>query len=231
MGAVVSLEFPRHHRDSLLLRYLIFGLRNLSLAMGEGAAWGGRTLPDELFAEEGRLVRRRAARIRSLSVASTGPKTLSRRLVGGPRSEGPEYGSRPGPPCRGWLPDCDEFKEFLARRETRPRHRRYHWRGVLGRRSSTRSMSTASSCRLIGIAGKRTLRNHSHPALEQCDRDQSGRREEAGGAPAYGDFISVVINFVIVAVVLFIAYQGDQCHDQEGGQRRPRWCCPARKSC
>ena len=57
---------------------------------------------------------------------------------------------------------------------------------------------------IIGIAGKADFSNYYIPLSSNVTATNLGDARKQGGVLAYGDFISVVINFVIVAVALFI---------------------------
>ena len=57
---------------------------------------------------------------------------------------------------------------------------------------------------IVGIAGKADFSNYYIPLSSSVTATNLADARKQGGVLAYGDFISVVINFVIVAVALFI---------------------------
>ncbi len=57
---------------------------------------------------------------------------------------------------------------------------------------------------IVGIAGKADFSNYYIPLSSNVTATNLGDARKQGGVLAYGDFISVVINFVIVAAALFI---------------------------
>ena len=57
---------------------------------------------------------------------------------------------------------------------------------------------------IIGIAGKADFSNYFIPLSESVKATNLEDARKQGGVLAYGDFISVVINFLIVAVALFL---------------------------
>ena len=57
---------------------------------------------------------------------------------------------------------------------------------------------------IIGIAGKADFSNYYIPLSSAVTATNLEDARKQGGVLAYGDFISVVINFVIVAVALFV---------------------------
>jgi large conductance mechanosensitive channel len=61
---------------------------------------------------------------------------------------------------------------------------------------------------IIGIAGKADFSNYYVPLSSAVTATNLTDARKQGGVLAYGDFISVVINFVIVAVALFIVIKG-----------------------
>ena len=61
---------------------------------------------------------------------------------------------------------------------------------------------------IIGIAGKADFTNYYIPLSSSVTATNLEDARKQGGVLAYGDFISVVINFVIVAVALFIVIKG-----------------------
>ena len=61
---------------------------------------------------------------------------------------------------------------------------------------------------IIGIAGKADFTNYYIPLSGAVTATNLADARKQGGVLAYGDFISVVINFAIVAVALFIVIRG-----------------------
>ena len=80
---------------------------------------------------------------------------------------------------------------------------------------------------IIGIIGKADFTNLFLPLSRAVTASNLVDARKQGGVLAYGDFITVVINFAIVAAALFLIVKGDQ-HDEEdraarsGGRRRRR---------
>jgi len=58
---------------------------------------------------------------------------------------------------------------------------------------------------IIGIAGKADFSNYYIPLSSNVTATNLEDARKQGGVLAYGDFITVVINFLIVAVALFVA--------------------------
>ncbi len=58
---------------------------------------------------------------------------------------------------------------------------------------------------MIGIAGKADFSNYYIPLSKNVTATNLADARKQGGVLAYGDFITVVINFLIVAVALFVA--------------------------
>ena len=58
---------------------------------------------------------------------------------------------------------------------------------------------------IIGIAGKADFSNYYLPLSSAVKATNLADARKQGGVLAYGDFITVVINFAIVAVALFVA--------------------------
>jgi len=57
---------------------------------------------------------------------------------------------------------------------------------------------------IVGIAGKADFSNYYIPLSSTVTATNLADARKQGGVLAYGDFISVVINFLIVAIALFI---------------------------
>ena len=58
---------------------------------------------------------------------------------------------------------------------------------------------------IIGIAGKADFSNYFIPLSSAVTATNLADARKQGGVFAYGDFITVVINFAIVAIALFVA--------------------------
>jgi large conductance mechanosensitive channel len=61
---------------------------------------------------------------------------------------------------------------------------------------------------IIGIAGKADFSNYFIPLSSAVTATNLADARKQGGVFAYGDFITVVINFLIVAVALFVVIKG-----------------------
>ena len=61
---------------------------------------------------------------------------------------------------------------------------------------------------IIGIAGKADFSNYFIPLSNAVTATNLADARKQGGVFAYGDFITVVINFLIVAVALFVIIKG-----------------------
>jgi large conductance mechanosensitive channel len=61
---------------------------------------------------------------------------------------------------------------------------------------------------VIGIAGKADFTNYFVPLSSAVTATNLADARKQGGVFAYGDFITVIINFAIVAVALFVAIKG-----------------------
>ena len=61
---------------------------------------------------------------------------------------------------------------------------------------------------IIGIAGKADFTNYYIPLSSAVTASNLEDARKQGGVLAYGDFISVVINFLIVAIALFLVIKG-----------------------
>ena len=61
---------------------------------------------------------------------------------------------------------------------------------------------------IVGIAGKADFSNYFIPLSSSVTATNLADARKQGGVLAYGDFISVAINFAIVAVALFILIKG-----------------------
>jgi large conductance mechanosensitive channel len=61
---------------------------------------------------------------------------------------------------------------------------------------------------IVGIAGKADFSNYFVPLSSAVTATNLADARKQGGVFAYGDFISVLINFAIVAVALFLLIKG-----------------------
>src|SRR5277367_6766096 len=61
---------------------------------------------------------------------------------------------------------------------------------------------------VVGIAGKADFSNYYVPLSSAVTATNLGDARKQGGVLAYGDFISVIINFLIVAIALFLVIRG-----------------------
>src|SRR5271155_1042259 len=61
---------------------------------------------------------------------------------------------------------------------------------------------------IIGIAGKADFSNYYLPLSSAVTATNLTDARKQGGVFAYGDFITVVINFLIVAIALFVVIKG-----------------------
>ena len=61
---------------------------------------------------------------------------------------------------------------------------------------------------IIGIAGKADFTNYFLPLSHAVTATNLADARKQGGVLAYGDFITIVINFLIVAVALFFVVKG-----------------------
>jgi len=61
---------------------------------------------------------------------------------------------------------------------------------------------------ILGIAGKADFSNYFLPLSSAVTATNLADAKKQGGVFAYGDFITIVINFLIVAVALFAVIKG-----------------------
>jgi large conductance mechanosensitive channel len=61
---------------------------------------------------------------------------------------------------------------------------------------------------VIGIAGKADFTNYFLPLNAAVTAGNLADARKQGGVLAYGDFLTVVINFLIIAVALFLVVKG-----------------------
>ena len=82
---------------------------------------------------------------------------------------------------------------------------------------------------ILGIAGKADFSNYYLPLSSAVNATNLADARKQGGVLAYGDFITVVINFAIVADRPLRRHQGDQHSDPAGGQETPPPAPPSRE--
>jgi large conductance mechanosensitive channel len=61
---------------------------------------------------------------------------------------------------------------------------------------------------IIGVAGKADFTNYFLTLSEKVTASNLADARKQGGVLAYGDFVTVVVNFLIVAVALFFVVKG-----------------------
>lgn len=74
---------------------------------------------------------------------------------------------------------------------------------------------------IIGIAGKADFSNYYVPLSSAVSATNLADARKQGGVLAYGDFISVVINFLIVAIALFIVIKGINVMTRKAAEEPP----------
>ena len=74
---------------------------------------------------------------------------------------------------------------------------------------------------IIGIAGKADFSNYFVPLSGAVTATNLADARKQGGVLAYGDFISVVINFVIVAVALFVVIKAINAMTRQAAKEPP----------
>jgi large conductance mechanosensitive channel len=74
---------------------------------------------------------------------------------------------------------------------------------------------------IVGIAGKADFSNYYIPLSSAVTAHDLADARKQGGVLAYGDFISVVINFLIVAVALFIVIKGINVMTRKAAKEPP----------
>src|SRR6201996_7735367 len=74
---------------------------------------------------------------------------------------------------------------------------------------------------IIGIAGKADFSNYYVPLSGAVTATNLADARKQGGVLAYGDFISVVINFLIVAIALFIVIKGINMMTRQAAKEPP----------
>jgi len=74
---------------------------------------------------------------------------------------------------------------------------------------------------IIGIAGKADFSNYYVPLSSAVTATNLEDARKQGGVFAYGDFITVVINFAIVAIALFLAIKGINMLTRQAAKEPP----------
>jgi large conductance mechanosensitive channel len=74
---------------------------------------------------------------------------------------------------------------------------------------------------IIGIAGKADFSNYFIPLSSAVTATNLADAKKQGGVLAYGDFISVVINFAIVAVALFVVIRAINALTKQAAKEPP----------
>ena len=74
---------------------------------------------------------------------------------------------------------------------------------------------------IIGIAGKADFSNYFVPLSSAVTATNLADARKQGGVFAYGDFITIVINFVIVAIALFLAIKGINMLTRQAAKEPP----------
>ena len=82
---------------------------------------------------------------------------------------------------------------------------------------------------ILGIAGKADFINYYFPLSSKVTATNLADARKQGGVLAYGDFISVVINFVIVAVALFIVIKGINVMTRKAAKEPPPPAAPTQE--
>jgi len=82
---------------------------------------------------------------------------------------------------------------------------------------------------IIGIAGKADFSNYFVPLSSAVTATNLGDAKKQGGVFAYGDFITVVINFLIVAVALFLAIKAVNTFAKRAASEPPPPAPPTRE--
>jgi large conductance mechanosensitive channel len=74
---------------------------------------------------------------------------------------------------------------------------------------------------IIGVAGKADFSNYFVPLSSAVTATNLADAKKQGGVLAYGDFISVVINFAIVAVALFVVIKAINTLTKQAAKEPP----------
>ena len=82
---------------------------------------------------------------------------------------------------------------------------------------------------IIGIAGKADFSNYYLPLSSAVTATNLADAKKQGGVLAYGDFITVVINFAIVAVALFVAIKAINTLTRQAAKEPPAPAPPSQE--
>jgi large conductance mechanosensitive channel len=74
---------------------------------------------------------------------------------------------------------------------------------------------------IIGIAGKADFSNYFVPLSSAVTATNLADAKKQGGVLAYGDFISVLINFLIVAAALFVVIKAINALTKQAAKEPP----------
>jgi len=74
---------------------------------------------------------------------------------------------------------------------------------------------------IIGVAGKADFSNYYIPLSSAVTATNLADASKQGGVFAYGDFISAVINFLIIAIALFIVIKGINTMTRKAAKEPP----------
>ena len=74
---------------------------------------------------------------------------------------------------------------------------------------------------ILGIAGKADFSNYFIPLSSAVTATNLEDAKKQGGVFAYGDFITILINFLIVAVALFAAIKGINMLTRQAAKEPP----------
>ena len=116
-----------------------------------------------------------------------------------------------------------EFKKFaLQGQRRRSRHRRHHRRGLRqDRRSHRRRHHHADHRRDHGRARLLQLLLLRSRSKVTARHGLRGREEGRARSSAMGNFITIVVNFLIIAWVLFLVVRASTACSAGGGRRQP----------
>jgi len=82
---------------------------------------------------------------------------------------------------------------------------------------------------ILGIAGKADFSNYFVPLSSAVTATNLEDAKKQGGVFAYGDFITVVINFAIVALALFVAIKGINMLTRQAAKEPPPPAAPTQE--
>ena len=82
---------------------------------------------------------------------------------------------------------------------------------------------------ILGIAGKADFSNYFLPLSSAVTATNLADAKKQGGVFAYGDFITVVINFAIVALALFVAIKGINMLTRQAAKEPPPPAAPTQE--